>query len=104
MHLAEHVCDAVVLDFSHRFEMRNRLKSQLDGYHAEFTAASARFDAMMKERPSGLPHPDGTLRIRQAGIDSRVALRKYMRALREFTDFTVAGILPEGLPGKPRQN
>ena len=72
-----------------------RLISQEKGmsYHPddrevlESTKASAQFDLMVKEVPSGIPQPDGTLRIHKAGQASRAALQHYMRALKRLAAF-----------------
>ena len=84
-------------DYSQRLEIGNLLKAQLDKARAAHLAASARFDLLIRETPAGLPHPDGTLRIQQAGSDTRTALQQYMSALKRFSDFTVSGIVPEDL-------
>jgi hypothetical protein len=47
--------------------------------------------------PSEIPHPDGNLRIRQAGEDSRAALQNYKRALNRFTDYALSGTVPKDL-------
>jgi hypothetical protein len=64
-----------------------RLKADLDSAWRENVAARATFDAIMKETPTGLPHPDGSVRIRQAGAAMNLALQGYIKALRRFTDF-----------------
>jgi hypothetical protein len=64
------------------------LREQVDAARIEYTvAASAEFDLMVKEVPSGIPQPDGSLRIHKAGQASRAALQNYMRALKRLVDF-----------------
>jgi hypothetical protein len=79
------------------FEIEKRLKSELDTAREEYGAASREFDLLLKDIPSEIPHPDGELRIRQTGEASRAALRKYTFALRRFSQYTLAGIVPEDL-------
>ena len=76
--MSHHSDDREVLQF---------LREQLDVARIEYTVASAEFDLLVKEVPSGLPHPDGTLRIHKAGQASRAALQHYMRALKRLADF-----------------
>jgi hypothetical protein len=82
---------------SQRLEIASRLKQQLELAYAAHLAASARWDLLAKEIPSGLPHPDGSLRIHQAGIEARAALQEYMVALRRFSDFTISWKIPDDL-------
>jgi hypothetical protein len=63
------------------------LREQLDAARIEYTVASAEFDLLVKEVPSGIPPPDGSLRIHKAGQASREALQHYMRALKRLADF-----------------
>ena len=65
-------------------EILQFLREQLDVARIEYTKASAQFDLMVKEVPSGIPQPDGHLRIHEAGQASRAALENYMRALKRF--------------------
>ena len=76
-----------------RSETMARLKADLDAAWRENVAARDRFDAIMRETPNGLPHPDGSLRIRQAGVAMNLALQSYIQALRRFTDFAT---MPHG--------
>jgi hypothetical protein len=63
------------------------LREQLDAARIEYTVASAEFDLLVKEVPSGIPPPDGSLRIHKAGQAAREALQHYMRALKRLADF-----------------
>jgi hypothetical protein len=63
----------------------------VDAARIEYTVASAEFDLMVRDVPSGIPQPDdGSLRIQKAGQASRAALQHYMRALKRY-----AGFLPQ---------
>jgi len=68
-------------------EVLQFLREQLDAARIEYTVASAEFDLLVKEVPSGIPQPDGSLRIHKAGQASRAALQHYMRALKRLADF-----------------
>jgi hypothetical protein len=68
-------------------EVLQFLREQLDAARIEYTKASAEFDLLVKEVPSRIPQPDGTLRIHKAGQASRAALQHYMRALKRLADF-----------------
>jgi hypothetical protein len=89
------------MSFRHdHFEIEKRLKSELDKARDEYAVASREFDLLLKDIPSGIPQPDGELRIRQTAEASRVALRKYTFALRRFSQYTLAGIVPEDMTGR----
>lgn len=68
-------------------EVLQFLREQVDAARLEYTVASAEFDLMAKDLPSGIPQPDGTLRIHKVGQASRAALQHYMRALKRLVDF-----------------
>ena len=68
-------------------EVLQFLRELLDGARTEYTKASAEFDLIVKDVPSGIPQPDGTLRIHKVGQASRAALQHYMRALKRLVDF-----------------
>jgi hypothetical protein len=76
-----------------------RLKNELDKARDEYETASRDFNLIINEIPSGIPQPDGDLRIRQAGSASRSAMRKYALALKRFSQFTLPGVEPEDLKG-----
>ena len=82
------------MDEDRRREIARVLTLELDQAHSAYATASLAFDGIVKQVPSGIPHPDGGFRIGIAGKDSRAALERYMRALRRFTDFTVHGTVP----------
>jgi hypothetical protein len=72
------------------FDEVERRKSALVGAQKDFTEFSG-------DIPSGLPHPDGVLRIRNAGSRQSAALKAYSQALLEFNKFIVHGEVPERL-------
>ena len=74
-----------------------RLWEQLAKAQAVQIAANIEFNRLVRESPGDLPHPDGALTIQQAGSIARVALRRYLHALKQFNDFTLNGAIPEDL-------
>jgi hypothetical protein len=84
-------------DYSERVAMGNILKQQIEQARLAHVAATAKFDLVVRERPGSVPHPDGTLRIQQAGVESRHALELYMAAVKRFSDFTISGVVPDDL-------
>jgi len=51
----------------------------------------------MSQVPSGLPHPDGTQRIRNASRELFRARKEMMTAHRRLDNFIESGIVPEDL-------
>jgi hypothetical protein len=86
-------------DYAKRMEIGKVLKEQLDQAYSAHLSASSKFDSLIKGAPSVLPHPDGSLRIQQAGNEARAALNEYMTALKRYSDFTISGVDPEDLNG-----
>lgn len=86
-----------------RHDIRMQLWNELNQAQVQYASATSRFDFLVQECPAGIPHPDGSLRIQQAGRDSRAALQHYLIALKRFTDITLNGSIPENLrlPAQP---
>ena len=78
-------------------KIEERLRSDLEKARAEYQAACGEFHSLVKDIPSGVPQPDGELRLRQTGEASRTALQNYTRALRRFSQYTLSGIVPGDL-------
>ncbi len=79
------------------WDFEELLKSQLDRARAEYEAAHKKFNLLIKDIPSEIPHPDGNLRIHHAGEASRAALQNYKHALNRFTDYALSGTVPKDL-------
>jgi len=60
-------------------------------------AASAEFDLVTKESPSGLPHPDGVLRVRIASRAYAQARQDLQIAIRRLNGFVVNNTIPDDL-------
>ena len=55
------------------------------------------FNAITGEIPSGIPHPDGVQRIRNASRDLSSARAELMRVHNRIQDYLIRGIVPEDL-------
>ena len=78
-------------------DIEERLKGDLHKAHAEYQAACGEFQSMVEGIPSGIPQPDGELRIRPTGAGSRAALQNYRRALMRFSEYCISGTVPKDL-------
>ena len=85
------------MDNAQRGEMARILTEELAAAHSRHCAAAKRFHLLLKEVPSGLPHPDGAQRIHAAGKEAHESLEAYIGALKRFTDFTVHRVMPGDL-------
>jgi len=77
--------------------VRNKLQQELKDATERAATASAAFLAVTSQVPSGLPHPDGTQRIRNISHELAFARTALMRAHSRLDDFLVSGIAPEDL-------
>jgi hypothetical protein len=77
--------------------IRRILAEQFEAAVKHRNIASARFDEVRKDIPSGLPHPDGTQRIANASAEYVAALRDVGRAVQRIADFQTRGIVPDDL-------
>jgi hypothetical protein len=77
-----------------RQEIETILKADLDLARLTYESARVEFSVVMSDIPSGLPQPDGTIRIRNAGALYNAAVQAYTEALREFNAFITEGVVP----------
>lgn len=77
--------------------VRDRLQQELKDATERAATASAAFLAVTSEVPSGLPHPDGTQRIRNISHELAFARTALMRAHSRLDEFLVSGFAPEDL-------
>jgi|SRR5579872_680520 len=75
----------------------NILQQDLEAATKRSKAATAAFDAITSDVPSGIPHPDGMQRIHNASREVTVARMEMLRAHHRLNDFLNAGIVPEDL-------
>jgi hypothetical protein len=78
-------------------EIQRRLMKELSDAQSAYYAANVRFHTLVKEVPSGIPPPDGPRRILEAGLESRLNLEKYTRAMKRYSEFAIRGTIPEDL-------
>lgn len=76
-------------------EVIQKLSREVERARAIFQAASATHTAVIAQIPSGIPHPDGTDRIRQASENYRQAMRAYHKAVYRLDEFVRTGILSD---------
>jgi hypothetical protein len=77
--------------------VHNRLERDLKAASERAAAASAAFLAVTSQVPSGLPHPDGTQRIRNISHELTFARTELMRAHSRLDAFLVSGVAPDDL-------
>ena len=73
------------------------LQQELKAATERAASASAAFLDVTSQVPSGLPHPDGTQRIRNISHELAFARSELMRAHSRMDEFLVRGIAPEDL-------
>jgi hypothetical protein len=78
-------------------KVRDQLQQELKDASERAATASAAFLAVTSQVPSGLPHPDGTQRIRNISHELAFARTELMRAHSRLDAFLVSGIAPEDL-------
>lgn len=61
--------------------------------------ASQEFDSVLCQFPSGLPHPDGSQRIKNASCILASARKEMMKAHSRLNDYLERGIVPDDLKG-----
>src|SRR5579863_6351775 len=77
----------------------NILQQDLQAATERARAATAAFDAVTCEVPSGMPSPDGTQRIHNASRELSQARVELMRAHNRLNDYLSRGINPKDLKG-----
>jgi hypothetical protein len=73
-------------------EIESSLRVEIAKKRAAYVEARRRFDTALI--PSGIPHPDGVLNIRNAGTLHTMAVSAYRVALIEHHDFILRGVVP----------
>jgi hypothetical protein len=76
-------------------EIRNALLHNVLEATAQHNEARADFEASMV--PSGLPHPDGTQRIKNTSSNLSMARKNMMAAHKRLDCFLETGLVPEDL-------
>jgi|KBSMisStandDraft_5_1062788.scaffolds.fasta_scaffold107468_2 hypothetical protein len=79
-------------------KVHDLLQQELKQAAERAASASAAFLDVTSQVPSGLPHPDGTQRIRNMAHELAFARTELMRAHSRMDSFLVSGIAPDDLP------
>jgi hypothetical protein len=81
-------------------QIRKVLQSELEAAQQRRIAASEQFTQIMADVPSGIPHPDGTHRIRLASREYSGALAEVSAAMARLNEFLIRGTIPPDLKSK----
>src|SRR5579864_4502698 len=73
------------------------LKDEFETAKQTMNLASQRFNEVVRDIPSGLPHPDGTQRIHNVGRELADAREKLAAAITRLNDFVSREVVPEDL-------
>jgi hypothetical protein len=75
----------------------SRLQRDVAAATERANAANAAFQALMREIPSSLPHPDGSQGLHNASRELTIARQAMMEATLRLNDFLNHGTIPEDL-------
>lgn len=84
-------------------EIRGALVRKIIDATARANAANETFSALTSRFPSGLPHPDGVQRIKNASRELSLARKELMAAHRRLHEFVEGGGVPQDLNPKTPQ-
>jgi hypothetical protein len=73
------------------------LTNEFEDAKRQMNLVSQRFNEVVRDVPSGLPHPDGTLVISNVGRELADARAKVATAIDRLHRFITHGIVPEDL-------
>ena len=80
-------------------EISQRLAEELNQATVDYMRLQRVEMELIMEVPSGIPAPDGMVRILNAGKEARSAFAKYQRAVKRYREFIDQRIIPEDLTG-----
>lgn len=81
--------------------LRERLIQEVLEATAYKAEAFTKFEAIMLHSPSGLPHPDGVQRIKNASNELSIARKQMARAYQRLSNYLDRGMVPEDLKATP---
>jgi hypothetical protein len=90
-------CDSLANGLAKSERVLQLLREEFALAKADLAAASERFEALTREVPSGVPHPDGSLRINNAARDLSQAREDLMKTAARLNSFIIHGIAPSDL-------
>jgi hypothetical protein len=73
------------------------LRDEFEGAKRRMNLVSQKFNEVVRDIPSGLPHPDGTQRIQNVGRELADARKKLAAAIARLNDFVSHEVVPEDL-------
>jgi len=73
------------------------LKDDFEAAKRRMNSASTKFNEVVRDIPSGLPHPDGTQRIYNLGRELADAREKLAAAITRLNDFVSYQVVPKDL-------
>ena len=76
-------------------KLLEKLEAELDAARKRREAARKRFDEIIRDVPSGIPEPDGSLRRKQASDEYRQAIREVTEALVRFNRLILFDEVPD---------
>ena len=85
------------LDAMTRDEVHKRLREDIVRTDNDAKVATDLFNAVMHDIPFGVPHLNGTERIRNASIEYAAASSRLAFAMKRHHTFMIDGIVPEDL-------
>jgi hypothetical protein len=78
-------------------QIKTALINRIAETTAQVSAANQTFNEVIGQAPSGLPHPDGVQRIKNASTELSQARAQMMQAHKRLNDYVEHGIVPEDL-------
>jgi len=91
------VSDARASEQAKSTRVHKLLREQFNLAKNDLAAATERFDALIREVPSGLPHPDGSQRIYNASRELSEAREFLMKTAARLNKFVAHRIVPSDL-------
>jgi hypothetical protein len=73
------------------------LRDEFEAAKRRMNSASRKFNEVVRDIPSGLPHPDGTQRIHNLSRELADAREKLAAAITRLNDFVSYEVVPEDL-------
>jgi len=73
------------------------LTEEFEASKRRMNVASMKFNEVVRDIPSGLPHPDGTQRIQNVSRELADSRKKLADAIARLNDFVSRKIVPEDL-------
>jgi hypothetical protein len=73
------------------------LRDEFETAKRQMNLASKRFNEVVRDIPSGLPHPDGTQRIHNVSRDLADAREKLAAAIDRLHEFVSHDVVPQDL-------